>query len=81
MVFIEAMAFDLPVIAYDWGPIADVVTSDVGVCCSNNNPLQVANAMMAVGKNLNKYSGQGPHRVLKYYTPKVVSENIVKLLK
>ena len=33
MVFIEAMAFDLPVIAYGWGPISDVVTPEVGISC------------------------------------------------
>ena len=33
MVFIEAMAFDLPVIAYGWGPIGDVVDDEVGQCC------------------------------------------------
>lgn len=81
MVFIEAMAFDLPVIAYDWGPIKDVVTQDVGLCCLKPEPTEVARCLSKIGHNLTLYSGNGPKRVLSNFTPQIVSENIIELLK
>jgi len=81
MVFIEAMAFDLPVIAYDWGPIKDVVTPEVGVCCSEPSIENVANSLIKVCNNLKRYSGKGPREVMQKYTPTIVAKNITKLLK
>ena len=81
MVFIEAMAFDLPVVAYDWGPIKDVVTPDVGLCCKQACSTEVAAHLLNISHELTRYSGNGPKRVLTEYTPQVVCENIVILLR
>ncbi|QYJ74043.1 glycosyltransferase family 4 protein [Shewanella sp. FJAT-52076] len=45
MVFIEAMAFGLPVVACDWGPIADVVPTEGGVLVPDGNVEATANAI------------------------------------
>jgi len=81
MVFIEAMAFELPVVAYGWGPIADVVTSDVGECCQSAKVEDVVLAIENVYKNLPSYQQQGPKKVLDNYTPEIVTQNIIELLK
>jgi glycosyltransferase involved in cell wall biosynthesis len=80
MVFIEAMAFDLPVIAYGWGPINDVVDSEVGQCCGQATEAEVKRCIEHVCSDLFSYSGKGPRRVIANYTPKAVAKNIVKLL-
>lgn len=81
MVFIEAMAYDLPVIAYGWGPIKDVVTENVGQCCETVTKSEVSSKIKWVSEHLSLYSGQGPKTVLSHYTPKQVAANIVELLK
>lgn len=81
MVFIEAMAYDLPVIAYGWGPIKDVVTDNVGQCCETVTKSEVSSKIKWVSEHLSLYSGQGPKTVLSHYTPKQVAANIVELLK
>jgi len=80
MVFIEAMAFDLPVIAYGWGPINDVVDSQVGQCCSEATTEEVIRCIKHVCNDLSVYSGKGPARVVNKYTPIAVAKNIIKLL-
>jgi len=80
MVFIEAMAFDLPVIAYGWGPINDVVDSEVGQCCTEANTEEVIRCVKHVCSDLSIYSGKGPARVIEQYTPIAVAKNIIKLL-
>jgi len=80
MVFIEAMAFDLPVIAYGWGPINDVVDSEVGQCCNQATENEVKRCIEYVCGNLSAYCGKGPKRVITHYTPEAVAKNIVKLL-
>lgn len=81
MVFIEAMAFDLPVIAYSWGPIADVVTPDVGICCSAPTVDEVHAAVIDVANDLTRFSGNGPKKVLTQYNADIASKKIIDLLK
>lgn len=81
MVFIEAMAFDKPVVAYDWGPIQDVVSKDVGLCCLHPTEQELSICIKKVAEQLGSYQGHGPKRVIEHYTPMVVSNNIIKLLK
>lgn len=81
MVFIEAMAFDLPVVAYGWGPIVDVVTTDVGVCCSSPTVDNVKAAITDVCDDLGRFSGAGPKKVLSQYTADIAATNIANLLK
>ncbi len=80
MVFIEAMAFNLPIVAYSWGPIKDVVTEDVGMCCSELSDKNVSDTIFKLSQELDKYQRNGVKRVLENYTPSVVVENIVLLL-
>ncbi|WP_448213048.1 glycosyltransferase family 4 protein [Colwellia sp. MEBiC06753] len=80
MVFIEAMAFNLPVVAYGWGPIPDVVTDDVGLCCKSATVAEVSRCIETIAKNLSNYTGKGPQRVIDNYTSDIVAENIIKLL-
>jgi len=80
MVFIEAMAFDLPVVAYGWGPINDVVTSDVGECCQAPTVEDVTESILKVLRKLGQYGGHGPKKVLSQYTPQKVVQHIINLL-
>lgn len=80
MVFIEAMAFDLPVVAYGWGPIPDVVTPDVGVATRSDHEQDIADALVYIAQNQAQYSGKGVARVLENYTPQGVCQNILPVL-
>ncbi|MCU8011273.1 glycosyltransferase family 4 protein [Shewanella sp. SM74] len=80
MVFIEAMAFNLPIVACDWGPIADVVTSEVGLLVPYANPESVASAVTEIVKNPFYFSVHGAESVVKKYSPKACAEKVVALL-
>ena len=80
MVFIEAMAFNLPIVAYNWGPIRDVVTSEVGECCEIADAESVARRIKTVAENLTIYKSKGPNKVLNTYTPSIVASNMKKFL-
>ncbi len=80
MVFIEAMAYDLPVLAYGWGPINDVVTDDVGQCCAEVTSQEVVKKIEYLIDHIKDYSGSGPNKVISNYTPEQVAQNIIRLL-
>lgn len=80
MVFIEAMAFNLPIVACNWGPIADVVTSEVGLLVPYANPESVASAVTEIVKNPFYFSVHGAESVVKKYSPKACAEKVVALL-
>ena len=80
MVFIEAMAFNLPVVAYNWGPIGDVVSSEVGLCCEKAESEEVADCLHSVINNFKHYHGNGPKKVVEHYTPHAVVNNILNEL-
>ncbi|MEW6983285.1 glycosyltransferase family 4 protein [Colwelliaceae bacterium 6471] len=80
MVFIEAMAFDIPVIAYGWGPINDVVTNDVGVCCQAPLTENVVDAINTVVAQLALYTGKGPAKVIAQYSPEKITNKFVDFL-
>ncbi|WP_169720139.1 glycosyltransferase family 4 protein [Aliagarivorans taiwanensis] len=81
MVFIEAMAFDLPIVATHCGPIPDVVTSDVGLTIPPNSaPRALASALLNVERNYEAYRGNGPTRVSNYYSLNKVVANIDQML-
>nr|WP_301337866.1 glycosyltransferase family 4 protein [Vibrio rotiferianus] len=76
MVFIEAMAYSLPVIAFGWGPITDVVTPETGVALDSNLDEQLfAQAVCHIKGNYASYMGKGPQRVMEHFTTeKVVAQ-------
>ncbi|MFN1619993.1 glycosyltransferase family 4 protein [Vibrio rotiferianus] len=76
MVFIEAMAYSLPVIAFGWGPITDVVTPETGVALDSNLDEQsFAQAVCHIKGNYASYMGKGPQRVMEHFTTeKVVAQ-------
>jgi len=69
MVFVEAMAYSLPVIAYGWGPIIDVVSPETGVALSSNKDKQLlANTICHIRDNYCSYLGNGPKRVIEHFS-------------
>lgn len=80
MVFIEAMAFNLPIVACDWGPIADVVTSEVGLLVPYADPESVASAVTEIVNNPFYFSVHGAESVVNKYSPKACAEKVVALL-
>lgn len=53
MVFIEAMANGLPVIALNWGPLPDVVPSEkAGILVNSADPMQLADAIRCLHENI-----------------------------
>jgi glycosyltransferase involved in cell wall biosynthesis len=79
VVFIEAMAFDLPIIACDWGPIADVVTSDVGLLVPYGEPQTIALTAVKLVDSYDHYRFNGPKRVIHYFSSLTCCESVLKL--
>jgi len=78
VVFIEAMAFDLPIIACDWGPIADVVTSDVGLLVPYGEPQNIADKVKQIFDKYGYFSFSGPQRVIGSFSSSVCCKNVLK---
>jgi len=81
MVFIEAMAHNLPVIGLKWGPMPEIITKDVGLLCELPNEQTVANNIKLIGKNINYYHNKGPKKVLMDYQPQKAAKRIIKFFK
>ncbi|WP_434950915.1 glycosyltransferase family 4 protein [Shewanella sp. HL-SH4] len=80
VVFIEAMAFDLPIIACDWGPITDVVTPEVGLLVPYCHPQAIADSVETLAKNYQDYWGKGPQRVMDNFSPLTCCKNVINSL-
>jgi len=81
--FVEAMANGLPVVALDWGPVADVVPDGVaGALAKEWTPQALARAIAALeDAPLRRRLGtQGQRWVLEQYAPEVVAGHIRDLL-
>ncbi|WP_286233213.1 glycosyltransferase family 4 protein [Thalassotalea sediminis] len=80
MVFIEAMANNVPVIALGWGPIIDVVIPETGELVSEANEHEISAALLQMSKHLEQYHLAGPKYVCEKYQPNIVVQEIIKLL-
>jgi glycosyltransferase involved in cell wall biosynthesis len=80
IVYVEAMACGNPVIATDCGGPADFVNSETGILIPPDNVEEIANAIITMGNNINKYDTE---KIRKYYMDnfsfKVVCSKIVSL--
>ncbi|QIR15109.1 glycosyltransferase [Shewanella aestuarii] len=81
VVFIEAMAFNLPVIACDWGPIADVVTPNVGELVEYGHSEKVAELIVQLIKNKQQYWSEGPAKVIANYSPSICAQTVIDALR
>lgn len=79
VVFIEAMAFNLPVIACDWGPISDVVTSDVGLLVPYGDSMNIANQIEYLLMRRGDYNLNGPKRVLENFSSSICCKRVIQL--
>ncbi len=83
MCYLEAMAYGLPVIALDWGPIADVVPDGkVGILVKDTSPEQVAGAIQRLlNKDLRGSFGQnGKKWVLQEFSAAAVGRKLGEIL-
>ncbi|ABV37585.1 Glycosyltransferase-like protein [Shewanella sediminis HAW-EB3] len=79
VVFIEAMAFNLPVIACDWGPISDVVTSDVGMLAPYGESTTIATQIEQLVKRREDYSLNGPKRIIANYSSSICCHKVMQV--
>ncbi|MGI2224803.1 glycosyltransferase family 4 protein [Shewanella frigidimarina] len=79
VVFIEAMAFDLPIVACNWGPIADVVTPDVGLLVPYGEPQSIADTVEKFVETYGDYHLNGPKRVISSFSSSVCCKSVLKL--
>ncbi|WP_394146929.1 glycosyltransferase family 4 protein [Shewanella atlantica] len=76
VVFIEAMALNLPVIACDWGPISDVVTPDVGLLVPYGDEKTIATQIKQFVDRKGEYSLKGPKRVIENFSSKTCCQKV-----
>ena len=83
MCYLEAMAYGLPVIALDWGPIAEVVPDGkVGILVKDTSPEQLAGAIQRLlNKDLRGSFGQnGKKWVLQEFSAAAVGRKLGEIL-
>lgn len=79
MVFLEAMAHGLPVVALDWGPISDVIADNVtGRLIKQQSPKLLAKTIddMLGGKQLELMGEKSRQLVLQKYSAKTIGKLI-----
>ncbi len=81
MVFIEAMAYNLPVIGLKWGPMIEIISKDVGLLCELPNEQTVAENIELLSKNIHYYHNKGPKKVLMDYQPQKAAKRIINFFK
>lgn len=82
VVYIEAMAAGLPVIATPVGATRDFVNIDTGVIVDLENVQQIVQAMKNIYKNIDKYdSAQISNFIKDKYSPEVIAEKINNIYK
>ena len=79
MVFIEAMANNLPVIGLHLGPMPDIITEETGLLCQSETDACVAENIQSIARNINQFHLFGPRIVLEKYRPIDAAKRIVKL--
>jgi len=79
VVFIEAMAFNLPVIACDWGPISDVVTPDVGLLVPYGEANILATQIERLVERRGEYSFNGPKRVIENFSSTTCCQKVMQI--
>lgn len=80
MVFIEAMANNVPVVALGWGPIKDVVLPSTGELVNRPEPRELVQAIEKVRQSLDTYHLEGPKYVYEKYQSSIVIKTIINFL-
>lgn len=84
MVFIEAMAYGLPIIALDWGPICDVVPDELcGILIKQKEPKQLSEAILKLINNSTKremMGCNGQRWILERFKAEIVGKEIGKAM-
>ncbi|CAH0534281.1 D-inositol-3-phosphate glycosyltransferase [Vibrio stylophorae] len=75
MVYIEAMAVNLPVVALNYQAIPDVVPGEFGVLCDDDEPQTLADAIIAASHKRNKNSASF---VLATYSAEKITDDFLR---
>ena len=82
MVFLEAMLLNKPIVACGYGPVKDIVKSNLGICLSDNYSIaELGNTLMALKENLNYYTQDGLNEVKSHYLAVHLVEIFEEILK
>ena len=82
MGYIEAMAFGLPVVAYKWGPIPDIVPHrKVGLLVEDRHPQTIADTIAELCNSPTRlYMGLSGHQLVRQtYSTNVVSNQLASV--
>lgn len=80
VVFIEAMSLGLPIVAYNNGPVADIVKPNLGIAIAEYDTKHLVSAINKVASNLSNYQSNGKKEVLTEYNPTELSKQAIKYL-
>ncbi|MAC84974.1 MAG: hypothetical protein CL624_12670 [Arcobacter sp.] len=81
VVFIEAMSLNLPIVAFNNGPVADIVKPHVGITIEKYNVEHLKKGIEEVVNNSNDYRLNGKPEVLNNYNPTSLTKKIITYLK
>ena len=80
VVFIEAMSLGLPIVAFNNGPVADIVKPHIGIVIAEHNENDLSDAIKAVANNIEHYSSFGKAEVIQQYDPTTLTKIVISYL-
>lgn len=80
VVFIEAMSLNLPIVAFNNGPVADIVKPHLGIAIAKYDAKHLKQAIEKVIQNIDSYNSNGKQEVLTNYNPTILAQEIITYL-
>ena len=80
VVFIEAMSLGLPIVAFNNGPVADIVKPHVGITIEKHNKEHLCSAIQTMISNIEQFDSAGKKEVIENYDPTRLTKVIINYL-
>jgi len=80
VVFIEAMSLNLPIVAFNNGPVADIVKPHVGIVIDKYDVGYLKRGIEKIVRNPSEYHLNGKPEVINNYDPTILTKQIIVYL-
>lgn len=80
VVFIEAMSLNLPIVAFNNGPVADIVKPHVGIVINKYDVEHLKRGIEKIATNSSEYYLNGKPEVINNYDPTLLAKQVIEYL-